>query len=290
MHSRKAMKMEKLNYETIQRYQSFVDVGEMDKAVRGFLYKHKSSISQGALKVLQFIWRHSVKVVGVSFAKYHTIAEAVQLSRRTVIRAVQKLENLGFLKKIATARMNGKQGVNLLVIQPFQTVEELKNNMSPQDVTPSVTPIKTEKKHHSLCENKNNEKNVKKLDKMDTNNQLDISFLPESVHPKFSEAASPFFYAIDIYKLWQRALIAYRKSKLEKTLEEVIDIVVNSFKQTVFMQKAGEIHTTFEGYFYSVVYASLLAKKRQEYRHYGFEIFREFINGNGEVFSDSKVL
>ncbi|MEH7346614.1 helix-turn-helix domain-containing protein [Bacillus sp. JJ1532] len=83
--------MEKLNYETIQRYQSFVDVGEMDKAVRGFLFIHKSSISQDALKVLQFIWRHSVKVVGVSFAKYHTIAEAVQLTRRTVIRVVQKL-------------------------------------------------------------------------------------------------------------------------------------------------------------------------------------------------------
>ncbi|MBY0121474.1 helix-turn-helix domain-containing protein [Bacillus sp. S/N-304-OC-R1] len=49
------------------------------------------------MKVLQFIWRHSVKVVGVSFAKYDTIAEAVKLSRRTVIRAVQKLENLGFL-------------------------------------------------------------------------------------------------------------------------------------------------------------------------------------------------
>ncbi|WNS73660.1 helix-turn-helix domain-containing protein [Bacillus sp. DTU_2020_1000418_1_SI_GHA_SEK_038] len=273
--------MEKLNYETIQRYQSFADLEEMDKAVRGFLYVHKSSFSQGVLKVLQFIWRHSVKVVGVSFAKYHTIAEAVQLSRRTVIRAVQKLEILGFLKKIATARMNGKQGMNLLVIQPFPTVEEQKNNMSPQDVTPSVTPIKTEKKHHSLCENKHNEKNVKKPDKMNTNKQLDISYLPESVHPKFSETASPFFYAIDIYKLWQRALIAYRKSKLEKPLEEVIEIIVCAFKQTVFMQKAGEIHTTFEGYFYSVVYAKLVVTKRQEYRHFGFDIFNEFLNGNG---------
>ncbi|MEH7391446.1 hypothetical protein [Bacillus sp. JJ1474] len=47
--------MEKLNYETIQRYQSFEDVEEMDKAVSGFLYIHKSSFSQGALMVLQFI-------------------------------------------------------------------------------------------------------------------------------------------------------------------------------------------------------------------------------------------
>ncbi|MBY0121475.1 hypothetical protein [Bacillus sp. S/N-304-OC-R1] len=183
--------------------------------------------------------------------------------------------------KIETAKMNGKQGVNLLVIQPFQTVEEQKNNISPQDVTPSVTPIKTEKKHHSLCENKHNEKNVKIPDKMDTKKELDISFLPESVHPKFSETASPFFYPIDIYKLWQRAMTAYRKSKLEKPLEEVIEIIISAFKQTVFMQKAREIHTTFEGYFYSVVYANLVVTKRKEYRHFGFDIFSKILNGNG---------
>ncbi|MEH7391448.1 hypothetical protein [Bacillus sp. JJ1474] len=75
-------------------------------------------------------------------------------------------------------------------------------------------------------------------------------------------------------------MIAYQKSKLEKPFEEVIEIVVSAFKQTVFMQMASEIHTTFEGYFYSVVYVNLLAKKRQEYRHYGFNVFSEFINGN----------
>ncbi|MEH7391447.1 hypothetical protein [Bacillus sp. JJ1474] len=85
--------------------------------------------------------------------------------------------------------------MNILIIQPFLPIDELKNNMSPH----LSLLLKTEKKHDSLCENKHNEKNVKKLDKMDTNKQLDISFLPKSVHPKFSEAASPFFYAIDIY-------------------------------------------------------------------------------------------
>ena len=111
--------MEKLNYDTIKTYQSFKTIDEMDQAVRGFLYKYKSTLSAGTEKVLNFIWRYSVKVVGVSFAKYETIAEAVGVSRRTVIRAVKTLEELGFLKKISTARMNGKQGVNLICDSTF---------------------------------------------------------------------------------------------------------------------------------------------------------------------------
>src|SRR5690606_20524967 len=155
---------------------------------RGFLYIHKSSLSGGTIKVLKFIWRHSVKIIGVSFGKYKTIAEAVDLSRRTVIRSIKKLEELGLIKKIPTSRMNGKQGVNLLVIQPFKPVEESKKKMSPQDVTGLVTPNKAENKQDSLCE-----KNKKTVNVSNTENgchsvkildqPIDISYLPESVHP-----------------------------------------------------------------------------------------------------------
>ncbi|WP_338471617.1 helix-turn-helix domain-containing protein [Niallia sp. XMNu-256] len=124
--------MEKLNYEIIKQYQSFTSIDEMDLAVRGFLYKFKSSLSEGVIKVLNFLWRYSVKVVGVSFAKYDTIANEISLSRRTVIRAVKLLEELLFLKKIPTARMNGKQGVNLLVIQPFESIDSFYNLCHPR--------------------------------------------------------------------------------------------------------------------------------------------------------------
>lgn len=146
--------MEKLNYETIRKYQSFQTIEEMDQAVRGFLYKHKSELSEGTLEVLRVIWRHSVKVIGVSFAKYDYIAERVGVSRRTVIRAVNTLEEKGIVKKVATKRMNGSQGVNLLIIQSFASVESMQAPVSPQDVTAPVTPNKTENKLSSLCENK----------------------------------------------------------------------------------------------------------------------------------------
>ena len=287
MNFRGHEQMDKLNDETIKNYQTFAAIEDMDQAVRGFLYQFKSSLSNGALKVLHFLWHYSVKVVGVSFAKYDTIAEAVGLSRRTVIRAVKMLEELLFIKKIPTARMNGKQGVNLFVIQPFETIDSLLDPLSPQDVTHSVTPNKTENKQSSLCENKKQnrmvvreaevkdsvgeidlktarvscthtdgrrkinqelsnglkqkEKSVPRevghqMIKPTTNggaavqvktvevHQLDTSFLPEYVNKVFIRAAQPFFHAGDMYKLWTKTHLAYRKIQLEAHLDDVITL------------------------------------------------------------------
>jgi Fe2+ or Zn2+ uptake regulation protein len=268
--------VEKLNYETIQKYQSFQTIEEMDQSVRGFLYKHKAELSEGTLSVLHFIWKHSVKVIGVSFAKYDYIAEQVDLSRRTVIRAVNMLEEKGLIKKVPTSRMNGKQGVNLLVLQAFESIDSIKNNKSPQDVTRPVTPNKTENKQNSLCEKKILLKPTVVKEASDPSPQhLDISYLPDSISKEFVEVAKPFFNAIDIYKLWKRVLIAYKKLNLERCLDDVIECIVQAFKHTVFAKKVGKIHTTFEGYFYRVVYGNLIVEKRQENRH----LLYDFIGG-----------
>ncbi|MBU7592457.1 helix-turn-helix domain-containing protein [Metabacillus halosaccharovorans] len=272
--------MQKLNYDTMKSYQSFSTIEEMDHSVRGFLYTYKSSLSEGTLKVLTFIWRHSVKVFGVSFAKYDTIAAGVELNRRTVIRVVKTLENLGFLKKVPTARMNGKQGVNLLIIQPYQSIDDLlTNHMPPHDVTHDVTPNKTENKQSSLCENKPKKRTnvtetnhitpVEQQSDNSSNNdhEIDASFVPEIVHEKFIQAAKPFFHAFDIYRLWKRVLIAYNKLNFKRCIEDVMDIIVYAFKQTVFMKRMRKIHSSFEGYFYRTLYSMLNVEKRRENRH-----------------------
>ncbi|MDQ0231371.1 DNA-binding Lrp family transcriptional regulator [Metabacillus malikii] len=253
--------MEKLNFETIKKYQSFATIEEMDKAVRGFLYEHKSALSEGTIAVLKVIWRHSAKVIGVSFASNDYLADEANVSRRTVIRAVNTLVEKGLIKRISTARMNGKQGANILVIQPYTEIDTLKNKMSPHDDTPSVTANKTENKQSSLCENKIN---TKRINDEPTLEQLDTSFLPESVSKEFVEAARPFFNVQDIYELWRRVEIVYEKMQLKKDLDDVMDTVVQAFKETVFAKKLGRIKSTFRGYFYRILYAKLIVEKRRE--------------------------
>ena len=268
LFSRERSRVEKLNYETIQKYQSFNSIEELDQSVRGFLYKHKAELSEGTLSVLQLIWTHSVKVIGVSFAKYEYIAEQVKVSRRTVIRAVKVLVEKGIIKKVPTARMNGKQGVNLLVIQAYEPIDSLlNNNESPQDVIPSVTPNKTENKQSSLCEKKIKPNNVKEQSAEPALTELDTSYLPESIPADFIEVTSPFFNAIDIYKLWNRVLLAYQKLNLSRTLDYFTDDIIHAFKQTVFAKKLGKIRKTFEGYFYQTLRNKLIVEVRRENRH-----------------------
>ena len=154
--------------------------------------------------------------------------------------------------------------------------------MSPQDDTRSVTPIKAENKQSSLCENKQKRNDVRPAEKNQpleniSYQSIDETYLPESVHKDFIQAAKPFFHAMVIYHLWNRVLIAYKKSKLEQPLANLVETVIQAFKQTIFMKKIGKIHSTFEGYFYGVVYAGFLAEKRSEFGHSEFNIFREMI-------------
>ncbi|MED4014657.1 helix-turn-helix domain-containing protein [Sutcliffiella cohnii] len=121
--------MVKLSYEMMKSNQSFQSVNELDQSVRGFLYLYKGQLSEGTMNVLKFIWRHSTEVPGVLFIKYHAIAESVGVSRRTVIRAVNKLEQLGFLSKTHTARQSGIQAANVFIIQPHPSISEVKNKV-----------------------------------------------------------------------------------------------------------------------------------------------------------------
>lgn len=265
------------SYELIKKYQSFESIEEMDKNVRAFLYQFKAELSESTVNVLKTIWKHSIKVIGVSFAKYEYIAEMADISRRTVIRAMNRLEEMGIIKRIPTTRPNGKRGINIIVIQKtdltIQNEEMSNNNMSPQLVTADVTSKNKKNQDHSVMSN-NKRTNVHTDNQVETiqadnqQNGLDASFVPSSVPKQFVDTVKPFFNsAKQIYDLFKRVQIAYAKCKLDRPLDDLIDVAVQSFKETVFAKKMNRIKKTFEGYFYRVLYANFVVEKRKERKH-----------------------
>ncbi|WP_338471618.1 hypothetical protein R4Z10_02265 [Niallia sp. XMNu-256] len=95
--------------------------------------------------------------------------------------------------------------------------------------------------------------------------ELDSSFLPDYVHEDFIKAAKPFLPIDDIYNLWSKVHLACQKLNLSIPLDDVIESIITDFKQTIFKYKKGKIHTTFEGYFYRVVYSRLWHVKKTEH-------------------------
>ncbi|MED1441905.1 helix-turn-helix domain-containing protein [Aeribacillus composti] len=275
------------SYDLVKKYQSFESVEEMDKHVRAFLYHNKSKLSESTVNVLKTLYTHSVKIIGVSFAKYDYIAEKANISRRTVIRAMNKLEEMGIIKRIPTSRPNGKRGVNIIVIQKIDLTipsEDMpNNNMSPQLVTADVTTENKKNQDNSVMKNNNKRKNVQTDNQQETiesinNKELDATFVPSNVPKSFVDTVKPFFNsAKQIYNLFQRVQIAYEKCKFDRPLDELIDIAVESFKATIFAKKMEKIKKTFEGYFYTVLYSNFVVEKRRENRHLLYDFLNDEI-------------
>ncbi|MGI8372781.1 helix-turn-helix domain-containing protein [Priestia megaterium] len=265
------MMLKSANYTEMKQLQSFENVATMNEAIRGFLYTYKHALTPSAINVLKTVSRYACKIVGVAFLKVDTIAKLTESSKRTVQRALKTLESYGVIERKATMREKGGSGHNVYIIQAvdgcvtpdvtaeMSSREEAKSVDVPSSEQPTVSS-ETVIAKTSPSKRINKRINVKNV-------QLDESYTPSNVPQEFVEATAPFYRSADvIYRLWNRVLIAYKKSAVNRPVEEaeVLSDVIQAFKESVFAKKSSKIRATFEGYFYRVVEAKLAVWKRRE--------------------------
>jgi predicted transcriptional regulator len=269
------------NYSQYKPLQSFATIEALNESVRAFLYKHKHELAESAVNVLKLLARHSCKIIGVSFLKVNTIATSLEISSRTVRRALKTLdEQYGVIERKTTLRTEGKlrggNGHNVYVIKPFDTsvMPTVLPDLSLRDEAETPTESKgvdvklqgeTKPCEAGTLVDLKNEINVNTAAKEIPVDELDQSFTPEIVPVEFKNVVSPFFNsASKIYELYQRVIMAYKRCKLDKPIEEVIDTVISSFKETIFAKKMNRIRETFNGYFYRILEAKLIVERRKE--------------------------
>jgi len=259
------------NYTEMKQLQSFDTVAAMNEAIRGFLYTYKHALTPSAINVLKTVSRYACKIVGVAFLKVDTIAKLTESSKRTVQRALKTLESYGVIKRKATMREKGGSGHNVYVIRAVDgcVTPDVSAEMSSREETKSVDVSSVEQpkvgSETVITKTSPSKRINKRINVKDV--QLDESFTPSNVPQKFVEATAPFYRsAAVIYRLWNRVLIAYKKSAMSRPVEEaeVLSDVIQGFKESVFAKKASKIRNTFEGYFYRVVEAKLAVWKRRE--------------------------
>ncbi|AHA71047.1 hypothetical protein ABE47_06590 [Bacillus thuringiensis] len=282
------------NYKQYKELQSFQSVEEMNEALCSFLYKHTHQLSDSAIKVLKFLARHSCKIPGVSFLKVGTIAEKLEISDRTVRRVLKVLEGFEVITRHKTIRTEGKlrggNGHNVYVLLKKYSVTpnvlpKMSQRQGGENPTESkVSDVKLDKEtklseSHPLEELKN-ELNVKETSERASKEtkleDLDETFTPENVPSEFRDVVAPFFKSADkIYKLYHRVIIAYKRSKIDKPIEQVISQAIEAFKETVFAKKANKIKSTFEGYFYRILESKFVVERREECRGLLFDWLKE---------------
>jgi hypothetical protein len=173
----------------LKEHATFRQQSEMDNTIYDYIEKLRADeVPESVIDVLLFLGRSSLRVLGVSFAKYDTIGKAVGKSKSTVIRAINTLKEYGMIDVIPTLKKwhgygaSRKKSVNVIRVTPQNettvTPEEVTSDKGQTDESQSESLVY---KHQDLY-------------------ILDTG-LKNCIPTPIYEALSPFYEASDIRRL-----------------------------------------------------------------------------------------
>ncbi len=284
------MEMEILTIEeaTLQRVKTFDSVEAMNEAVNFF--KKKYALNQTDRAILDAISRYACKYKGVCFLSKQGIAEEAGFSsRRTAIRACNRMEELGLMKQYETRRVRGdkRQSANIIVIQSAEVGEDFPEEKVEEDVYAGgvegaviceesqervTAGSHTEEAFHqsSLKANTSKETNIE-------TDELLKRGLKTAIPEAFYHAFSKFFDGKMMYDMYGVLLRAKAKVGATVMLEDYAEEYLDHFYNVIRLYKQGKVKN-LESYLYVTwerVTAEISRRKGQRCSKYG-AIFREF--------------
>lgn len=270
------------NIKQFTRFSQFTNVGEFNEHKKCFLDENPQLFTKSEFMAFELLSQYSVVVPGVANAKIDTLVERSSekgsgVSRASFIRMLRKAKKAGILTVHKTYRSGGGFAHNVFVFNRFDPPSETEVIQRVEDETPcdsKVEHTKWEAETINLLRNHQDQKiNIRK-ENVSTNTtpenpslkDLDETFTPDNVPKEFIQTVKPFYNrAIEIYRFWQKARLAYNKYNFDMPLEFMIHVVIDAFKTTVFHYRHRIINTTFVQYFYGTLKGMFGVQKRKEH-------------------------
>ncbi|AMW98476.1 helix-turn-helix domain-containing protein [Rummeliibacillus stabekisii] len=112
-------------FDYLKQYINFSSVKEMDQEVEKHIQAHYYNLTASERAIIFKLAAHALEYPGVTHLKASTIAAALEISTKTVYRAIKKLESLGIIKKENTVKSKGGQGANIFIILKHNVPAEM---------------------------------------------------------------------------------------------------------------------------------------------------------------------
>lgn len=100
-------------FEYLAQYTTFDSVADMDRSVEDHMAVHYYDLTESERAIVYKLASHSLEHTGACHLKASTIADALEISTKTVYRSVKKLESFGIIEKVAQSKLNGIKGARL---------------------------------------------------------------------------------------------------------------------------------------------------------------------------------
>ncbi|MCM3359820.1 helix-turn-helix domain-containing protein [Psychrobacillus sp. MER TA 171] len=125
-------------FEYLKQYSTFQSVEEMDNHVEQHIQQHYFNLTESERAIVFTIASRSLMYPGSSHLKASTIADAVEVSTKTMYRSIKKLVELGIIEKIAQTKLNGIKGASIYKILPYNVLSEMSERAIVDEVSNDV--------------------------------------------------------------------------------------------------------------------------------------------------------
>ncbi|MBW3491121.1 HTH domain-containing protein [Bacillus sp. FDAARGOS_1420] len=229
--------------ETYENLASFQTLKELNDTIRAYKKQFADQLNKSQLAVLDHLHNYSSKFLGVSFRTKKHIAEDLDISRRTVIRACQHLESLGMIKQLEMKRKSDmRQTSNIIIIQPIIAEEQI------------VTQVLT--KNAKICHTK------KTTTKTLKQNIKDIITRKEDVSPSFQHDVDFIDYRVP-QSMRMKLQTAFDSNMINESFKNARNIAKKVAKKCSLLADTAIFHNLLANA------SSVLFSKTHEYEHNG---------------------
>src|SRR5699024_1102139 len=240
---------EKIDLAKLKQYETFDTVADMDERIYEYIELLRNDEQpESVIEVLLFLGLSSLRITGVSFAKYQTIADSIGKSYRTVIRAMNTLADFGMIDRIPTVKKwfgkSRKKSVNIIVIQA-EEIEVLASMSHKDDTTAEVSEDTQDKLDNAEKETEPS------LHNHTSNNYLleTAKAVKNAIPTPIYNVLSPFFIAEDLQRLTGVIFRAKAHKHVQVRIEDHAEAFTDVLTDVIRRYKGGSI-SSLDGYIY----------------------------------------
>jgi hypothetical protein len=209
---------------------------------------------------------------GFVYASDQYLGERYEVSDRTVRNVLAMLRKKGLIVTVyrGLSNHNGRGcPMHLFVDHPY--FENWNNYLNLDDFREDFQSQNAE----TACESKEpgtkkistNNLTINSLNKLRTRSvHLSAEFTPSIVPEAFKNTVKVFFNdAREIHNLWKKACLANKISGLNVPSEDIMPVILQAFKESIYAFKQNKIKKDFQGYFFGTLRGMLVVEARRKY-------------------------
>ncbi|MGG4444510.1 helix-turn-helix domain-containing protein [Brevibacillus fortis] len=216
----------------MQPFSYFASKEQLRHSINERVRKLRNKLTPSTMCVLDILRLRSMKVLGVSYLKIETIMALTKVSRASVERAIRKLEQVGFIKRVTTIRKTGLQGANIYYFLPSDDGVEVTGLDKPKTPEKSKLEVPKQEANTGVFNTPKRPKDTKKNNVNGTHLTKDSSVIPSYIPKEFSNLIQQGFESGHVIKQFWSKVVLFKRVTGWTRNENVLPVASDAWEYT----------------------------------------------------------